>query len=127
MKRLSKFALALSLAGAAAFIAVPRMTATEPEPIQKDNEAARTVTGRVIDKSDATLGGAVVYLKNTKTLAVKSFIAGDDGSFRFNGLSKNVDYELYAEYNGTRSNVKTVSSFDSRATINFDLKVDIKK
>jgi hypothetical protein len=125
MKRLSKFALAASLAGAAVFMAVPRMQAAEP---QKNADAAtRTVTGRVVDKNEATLGGAVVYLKNTKTLAVKSFIAGDDGAFRFHALSKNVDYEVYAEYNGTRSNTKTVSSFDSRAAVNFDLKVDIKK
>ena len=125
MRKLSKLALAASLAGAAVYVAVPRMMATEP--MQNDNSAARTVTGRVLDKDGATLGGAVVYLKNTKTLAVKSFIAGDDGSFRFHGVSKNADYEVYAEYNGQRSNTKTVSSFDSRATFNVELKVDIKK
>ncbi|MGB8770019.1 MAG: carboxypeptidase-like regulatory domain-containing protein, partial [Candidatus Korobacteraceae bacterium] len=54
---------------------------------------SRTLTGVVLDKSDAPVSNAVVYLKNTKSLAVKTVIAGNDGSYRFPELSPNVDYE----------------------------------
>jgi hypothetical protein len=64
-----------------------------------------------------------VYLKNSKTMAVKTFIAGQDGTYRFNALSPNVDYEVYAEHNGKKSDAKTLSSFDSRKTANIHLKI----
>jgi hypothetical protein len=85
------------------------------------------VSGLVVDHAEAPISGAVVYLKNTKTLAVKSFITNDAGQFRFNALSPNIDYEIYAEFNGNRSGTKTVSSFDSKADVNMTLKVDTKR
>ena len=50
-------------------------------------------------------------------------VAGQDGTYRFNALSPNVDYEVYAEHNGKRSDAKTLSSFDSRKTATINLKV----
>ena len=92
-----------------------------------ERERLKNVSGSVVDKSDAPLSGAVVYLKNTKTLAVKSFISNDQGQFRFNALSPNLDYELYAEFNGVRSGTKSISSFDSKTDVTMTLKVDVKK
>lgn len=83
----------------------------------------RTLTGAVINQQDKPLQGAIVYLKNSKTMAVKTFIAGQDGSYRFNALSPNVDYEVYAEHNGKKSDAKTLSSFDSRKTAYINLKI----
>ena len=64
--------------------------------------------------------GAVVQLKNTKTFQIRSFITQEHGWYYSHGLSADVDYELKAEYQGTASPTKTLSSFDSRkqATIN---------
>jgi protocatechuate 3,4-dioxygenase beta subunit len=93
----------------------------------KDKEQLRNVWGTVYDKADQPLPGAVVYLKNVKTLAIKSYIADDKGEYRFNALKTNVDYELYAEYNGVRSNTKTISTFDNRAQIQMSLKIDTKR
>ena len=45
-----------------------------------------------------------------------------DRSYRFSALS-NVDYEVYAEYNGARSNTKTLSGFDTRAQANITLRL----
>ena len=45
---------------------------------------------------------AVVYLKNEKTLNVRTFIAQKDGTYRFPQLSPNVDYEVYAELDGKK-------------------------
>jgi hypothetical protein len=87
------------------------------------NAPSRLLTGQVVNKSDAAVPNAVVYLKNTKTLAVKTFIADANGQYRFPALSPNVDYEVYAEHNGRKSDVKTLSSFDSRDRAQINLKL----
>ena len=83
----------------------------------------RSLTGEVMNQQDKPLAGAIVYLKNNKTMAVKTFIAGQDGLYRFNALSPNVDYVVHAEHNGKKSDAKTLSSFDSRPTANINLKI----
>src|SRR5215472_7663677 len=82
-----------------------------PLGAQKDKNApqTRTLTGTVMNKADQPLEKSLVYLKNTKTLMVQTFITGADGKFRFNSLSPNTDYDLFAEYNGKRSNTRTLS------------------
>jgi len=124
MKRTTKIALSLAL-GAGAVVMAPMLRAQATAVAEK--ERVKNVSGTVLDKNDRPLGGAVVYLKNTKTLAVKSFISQDSGEFRFNALSPNVDYEVYAEFNGARSSTKTVSSFDSKTNVTMTLKVDTNK
>lgn len=114
-------AAALALSGAAGAQLFPRGN-------KKDRESQlRTLDGLVRGQGDAPLAGAVVYLKNVKTLAVKSLYTGEDGSYRFNALSPNSDYEVFAEYNGKRSDTKTLSSFDSRAAARINLKIDVAK
>jgi hypothetical protein len=93
---------------------------------QQSTAARRTIEGKVHDKNDAPLPGAVVYLKDSRTLAVKSFISDDGGNFRFGQLSQNTDYELYAEFQGKRSKSKNISSFDSKTAFNFTLKIEDK-
>jgi hypothetical protein len=92
----------------------------------KNQEQGRSVTGQVFSKSDAPISEAVVYLKNTKTLTVKSFITEKDGGYRFHGLSSNIDYEIYADYQGQKSPTKTISSFDTRSNITLNLHLDTK-
>lgn len=84
----------------------------------------RTVQGHIQDKSGAGLKGATVYLKDGHSLAVRSYISGDDGSYRFGQLSPNVDYQIWAESGGTKSGVKTISSFDSKTQVTLDIKID---
>jgi hypothetical protein len=92
----------------------------------KSSDAGRLLTGRVVDREDAPLPNAVVYLANTRTRAVKTFIVSQDGEYRFPALSPSVDYEVYAQYNGHKSDTKTVSQFDTRPQININLRVDTK-
>ncbi|HLH32866.1 MAG TPA: carboxypeptidase-like regulatory domain-containing protein [Terriglobia bacterium] len=87
----------------------------------------RTLTGMVLDKSDKPVANAVVYLKNTKTLAVKTYIAQNDGTYRFPALSPNVDYDVYAEKDGKKSGTKTLSQFDDRPKPNINLRIDTGK
>jgi Carboxypeptidase regulatory-like domain len=86
--------------------------------------AQRVVQGRVVDKQDAGIKGAVVYLKDDHSLQVKSFFSGDDGSYRFAQLAQNVDYELWAESDGKKSAVKTISSFNTKEQFNINLKIE---
>jgi hypothetical protein len=84
----------------------------------------RTVQGRILDKEGAALKGATVFLKDGHSLAVRSYIAGDDGGYRFAQLSPNTDYQVWAESDGKKSSVKTISSFDSKQQVTMDLKID---
>jgi hypothetical protein len=82
---------------------------------------ARTVTGRVLTSDGETVKGAVVRIKNTRTLQIRSFISQNDGSYHFAGLNPDVDYELRATYRGRSSRTKTVSQFASENAIRLDL------
>lgn len=84
----------------------------------------RDVEGTVFDSADNPVPKAIVQLKDTKTLNVRSFITQDDGTYHFSGLSTNVDYELKAEHNGASSPTKTLSVFDSRKTVTLNLKLN---
>jgi len=86
----------------------------------------RTVTGKVTDKAGAPLSGAIVYLQDTGTLRVRTFITDNEGNYRFNFLSKNVEYQIRAQYQG-KSTIKTLSAFDSRGEIVLYLKIDMAK
>jgi hypothetical protein len=89
-------------------------------------DAGRLLLGKVLDHDDAPLAGAVVYLSNTRTQTVKTYIVGQDGTYRFPALSPNVDYEIYAQHQGRKSDTKTLSSFDSRSQVSIVLKIDMK-
>ena len=87
----------------------------------------RLLTGKVLDHSDNPLPNAVVYLTNTRTRAVKTYIVSQDGTYRFPSLQPNIDYEVYAQHNGHKSDSKTVSQFDDRPQVLINLKIDTKQ
>ena len=95
---------------------------------QKRAEAQlRVLHGSVIDKAENPIPTSVVYLKNVKSQAVKTYIADESGNYRFSGLDPNVDYEIHAEHDDLSSPVRTISSFDSRLDIEVTLKLSRKK
>ena len=90
----------------------------------KNTPTSRTLVGFVTDKDSNPIPQALVYLKNTKTQMVKTYIAENDGSYRFHQLSPNIDYEVHAEKEGKRSDTKTLSSFDTRMQARINLKIE---
>ncbi len=119
--------LLIALNCAAVQIQIPLGSSPSSPDRKGPRSTTRTLTGSVLDKSDQPVADAVVYLKNTKTLTVRTFIAQKDGSYRFPGLANNVDYEVYAERNGKKSDTKVLSQFDDRTQARINLRMDVNK
>ena len=100
-------------------VAVGSSAAAFKDPV--DN--TRSLAGQVFNRQDQPLQKAIVYLKNTKSLILKTYITDSDGGYRFSGLSPNIDYEVYAEFNGARSDTKTLSAFDTRKQVSITLRL----
>jgi hypothetical protein len=105
------------LAGPFMFAALP--TAAIAQTVQE-----RVVQGKVELSSGGMAKGAIVYIKNGKTLEVRTYISTVDGSYRFGQLRPDADYTVWAEYQGKKSKERTISSFDTKKVFNIPLKID---
>ncbi len=94
----------------------------------KKEDGSRSVSGAVRDAGDALAADIIVKIKDTKTLAIRSFITKDDGAYSFQGLSSGVDYEIKAESrDGAASPTKILSVYDNRKMAVINLKLEPKK
>ncbi|MBI1896372.1 MAG: carboxypeptidase regulatory-like domain-containing protein [Acidobacteria bacterium] len=118
MKKRVAFALTLLLGAATLCLGADK---------KREDTSTRSVQGIVSDATDKPVDGAVVKLKDTKTLQVRSFITQTDGAYHFHGLNPDIDYELKAEHGGQASNDRTLSAFDSRRNAVINLKLEAKK
>jgi hypothetical protein len=110
------------VAACALLVALSAVSSASPD--RKDKAAGRLLFGKVLDPQDNPLPDAVVYVTNTRTRTVKTYIVGPDGTYRFPALSTAVEYEVYAQYKGHKSDTKSVSQFDDRSQVYLDLKVN---
>lgn len=94
---------------------------------KKEDPNIRSLQGLVRGADENPLDGAVVKIKNIKTLQIRSFITKADGQYSFGGLSTNADYEVWADFQGGSSDTRTLSVFDSRKAAVINLKVEPKK
>jgi hypothetical protein len=99
----------------------------EPPPKREKPPEFRSLAGVVLDKTDSPLKDAIVYLKNRKTKAMRTFVAEADGGYRFPNLSRTEDYEVYAVLKGQKSPTKTLSSLDSRVKAKLNLYIELKE
>lgn len=115
------------LAAVVSTFALP-VSAQRQAPVvgQAGQPRTRSIEGTVLNSTGSPVSGAIVLLKNGKTLQVRSFIAQQDGHYRFYGLSTDTNWELRAESNGLTSKTKTVSVFDSHTKVRVNLKLDKK-
>ncbi len=94
----------------------------------KKDDGTRLLRGSVKDPEDKLVNGAVVKLKDTKTLSIRSFITKADGAYSFQGLSIGTDYEIHAEATDfANSSVKILSVYDNRREAVINLKLEPKK
>jgi hypothetical protein len=93
----------------------------------KGGPAVRDVQGIVTDAEGKPQAGAIVQLKNTKTLQIISFITKEQGDYYFHDLSTDIDFQLSAERGDKTSAVRTLSSFDTRRQSVLNLKLDHNK
>ncbi len=113
----------------AMFLLVTSVALAQSVPSPERNKGQgqqRSLQGQVMGHQDAALGDAIVYLKNTKTLAVRSYVTKEDGQYQFHALAPNVDYEVFAQLKDKKSDVKTLSAFDSRQKASINLHIDTK-
>jgi len=131
MKKTSRFAvhlnIILSLGLAFTASGVVLATASLPASAQKRAPIERIAQGQVVNKTGVPIAGAVVYLKDSHSNSIRTYIADNSGNFRFGNLSQNTDYQLWANSNGVRSKSKEISSFDSENSFHFTLKIDAAK
>jgi hypothetical protein len=90
---------------------------------QSASQVSRTIEGNVLDHAGHPVSGAVVLIKDLKSLQIRSYIAQADGKYHFHGLSSDANYQLWAQLNGVAGGSKTVSIFDSKPTVVVNLKI----
>jgi hypothetical protein len=129
MKRTNSRTVLAALVFALACMAMPATTPaqTDYQKGPSHNPIERIATGKVVNKNGDPIGGAVVYLKDSRSNSVKTYIADDDGQFRFGELSPDTDYEIWAESNGVRSKSREISSFDNDSSFYFTLRINVSK
>lgn len=90
---------------------------------QAQNLGQRVVMGSVLDGNSAAVAGATVFLKDLKSKTIRSYTSDGKGRFRFVQVNMAVDHELWAEKDGRKTAVKTVSSWDARKEFEVELKM----
>jgi hypothetical protein len=87
------------------------------------NVGQRSVSGLVLDADSAPVQGATVFLKNSKTKAIRSYTSASNGRFRFAQVNMTDDYDLWAEKDGKKTATKTVSSWNASKDYETELKM----
>lgn len=114
-----------SAAPAIAFALTVAVLGPSPAAADKKKKEAptRVVKGIVTDENDNPLNNAVVQLKNTRTLDVRSYYVRADGRYYFSGLDLNTDYEVRAFLDGWQEKTRRVSAFDDRMELFYQLEL----
>ena len=121
MTRVLTLAAMASILGTALLAQEPKKTREE----RREEANSRAVMGTVTAADDKPVGGAVIQLKDMRTLQVRSFITLEDGQYHFSGLRIDIDYEVTAK-SGEMSATKKLSIFDNRKQAVMNFKLDKK-
>jgi hypothetical protein len=99
-------------------------SAQEDKKSKKEEATLRSVQGTVVDVDEKPVVGAVVQLKDDRTLQMRSYITKANGEYHFSSLKVDDDYEVEARNNHLTSGPKKISIFDSRKIVIQNLKAD---
>jgi len=89
----------------------------------RDDTTSRAVQGIVTEAGGQPVAKAVVQLKNTRTLQIRSFITGADGRYHFAGLASDIEFQLKAEHEGTTTPWKTLSMYNTKKLVEINFKL----
>lgn len=81
----------------------------------------RVIQGSVRDADGKVEPNAVVYLKNKATSNIQSTFPDAAGQYRVGNLVKGADYEVWAVANQKKGSARTVSQYDTRDQLIFNL------
>jgi len=93
---------------------------------KKQDPNLRSVEGAVLNLDKKPTPDAIVQLKDTRTLQVRTFVTQEDGQYHFAGLRTDTDYELQASLADLKSASKRLTTFDNRKTANVVLQLEKK-
>lgn len=95
-----------------------------PLSAQMRRPDVRTLNGRIMDSGHEPIRGAVVELRNEDTRAIVSYITDANGRYNFKRLDDDADYEVWVLFRGHRSEMRSISKFDSHMlkVINFTVR-----
>ena len=120
--RRATLAAAVLFVGFAAGL-IPLGAHRAPAMAEAQNLGQRSVSGDVINADSSLVSGAIVFLKNQKTKAIRSYTTAKDGRFHFAQVNMSEDFDLWAEKDGKKSPTRTVSSWDTRTNYIVELKI----
>jgi hypothetical protein len=111
----------LTMAAVALILSAGLLAQKKSREERREEANSRAVQGLVTGADDQPASGAVVQLKDMRTLQVRSFITQTDGMYHFSGLRADIDYQLTAKSGDLVSGPRTLSIFDNRkdAVMNF--------
>ncbi len=99
-------------------------SAQDDKKSKKEESTIRSVQGTVFDNEDKPVVGAVVQLKDMRTLQMRSYITKANGEYHFSSLKIDNDYEVEAKNNHLTSGAHKISVFDNRKIVIQNLKAD---
>jgi protocatechuate 3,4-dioxygenase beta subunit len=98
--------------------------AQDDKKSKKEEATQRSVQGTVVDNEDNPVVGAIVQLKDDRTLQMRSYITKANGEYHFSSLKIDDDYEVEARNKNFTSGPKKISIFDNRKIVIQNLKAD---
>jgi hypothetical protein len=104
--------------------------AFDPAPLtakKKGPPTSKTVVGQVFDVSDNPIAGAAVEMTDLSTNKTAAIYTGPDGRFTFTDIKFTKDYQIKAHFKGQSSEVRKVSSWDTRTDLVLNLHIPAPK
>ena len=98
--------------------------AVMPQAISAQAGGNKLLHGHVFGTQDQPLPGAIVYLKNSRTQAIKVSTADQEGVYHFPQVPQHIQFEVWAEYNGSKSESRNLSDLDIRTDVTANLRID---
>ena len=121
-----KGARVLSVLGVALILVSGLLAQKKTKEERREEANSRSVQGLITGADEKPVAGAVVLLKDMRSLQVRSFITQEDGTYHFSGLKGDIEYQLTAKSGDASAGPKTLSIFDSRKEAILNFKLDKK-